>query len=56
MKILTNRIEVDNNPLEESHEAIYEECVKVENIGPENILCNITFFIVSYEYNNNVSL
>ena len=33
VEIFTNNIEVYNNSFEESHESIYYEFVKVENIG-----------------------
>ena len=35
LEILTNNLEVDNNALEDSREAIYDEHVQVEKFVPE---------------------
>ena len=40
-------VEIDNNPFEESHKAIYDEHVRVTNLLPEKRISNIIIFIVS---------
>ena len=44
----TKNIVVDNNTPEDSLKVIYEKRVRVENIGPDNIVYNENFLIVSY--------
>ena len=44
---------VDNNPLEESREVIYDKRVQVANIVPDKRVWNWIFLILIYEYNNN---
>ena len=56
VEIITKNVELYHKPLEESHKAIYDECLKMENLGPEKRERNIIFVIVSDEYNNNVFL
>ena len=51
--ILMKNVEADNNPLNESQGSIYDENVRVENIGPEKRVQNIIFLILLYGYNNN---
>ena len=51
--ILKSNVEIGNNPLEESHEDIYDEHVQVSDLGPEKRVCNVIFLIVIYKYNNN---
>ena len=46
----TKNIVVDNNTPEDSLKVIYEKRVRVENIGPDNIVYNEIFLIVSYQY------
>ena len=52
-KILTKNTEIDKNLLEESWESIYDEYVRVANIGPEKMVWNIIFLILNSEYNND---
>ena len=46
LTILTNNVEVDNNLLEKSCEASYDECVRVENIRQEKRVYNEIFLIL----------
>ena len=48
--ILTNNLEVDNNVLKESHEAIYNEHAQVANLGSGKRVYNLIVLILSYEY------
>ena len=54
--ILTNKVQVDNNSLDESCKSGYEKSMQVENIGPQNRLYNGIFLIVIYQYANNIFL
>ena len=52
VKILTKKVDLDNNSRNESHKFGCEKCVQVVNLGPEKRVYNKIFLIVSYNYKN----